>query len=414
MKTFDEDSYKADLVPDNEYWKERPRISLKFLCYLAVGYDPKKFYSQLIHIEEHKKNWARVNHEISTIRLINKKLDKNQKKKISELKKQLKKHDSIISGYETVKYKILDEANKLFKTLKYQLNQSIYNPNDSYNSMFESPNSSVYLFQSITYPERDQVTLDPDIFANWFYYYCGSAVFPDVLKDYITSKEDIKPKLSSHINYNYYRYNKECKLNWERWKKEKKIKTNKYFAEMFPKEWSPNWDYWRSLEILPLSSLCYLAFNTDIKKILEYSESSDENNKSFYFQLVSLHKHVDQLQEQVKSYILAIKKNVLFHDSEYWLSIDSFTDILKDKDITYTADLLSSDKPSLNNLIEELHNHKKLTAKVLKAVKLIHPDLTQDKLSSFMWEDKRLKTKGQSKRILNNIFSECNDILNKS
>ncbi len=82
MKLFDRVSFLEELRPNWSDWQGYPRISLKFLCYLVNRYDPKKFYSQLESIEEHKKEWARLGQEIAIIPLIDKEKDQAQKEKI--------------------------------------------------------------------------------------------------------------------------------------------------------------------------------------------------------------------------------------------------------------------------------------------------------------------------------------------
>ncbi len=320
MKLFDRVSFLEELRPNWSDWQRYPRISLKFLCYLVNRYDPKKFYSQLESIEEHKKEWARLGQEIAIIPLIDKEKDQAQKEKILNLREQQKELDKLITDYESFKHEVLDTVDDLYKDILFQLNRRVVDP--------------TRLYYSITLPEYDQITFDTEIFADWLYYR-GTPAFPEGLETYLTSNKDNNPRLSEHINSCHPYYDDECKRNWERWEQEKEVLIETYSKDIFSEKWEPDWNYWRSLEVIPLKSLCYLAFNVDIKKVIQDYESVKEKSKKHYLKLISLHKHADRLYEQAESFIPAKKLDVIKDGPQYRLYASVFIDWLLENNIPF-------------------------------------------------------------------------------
>ncbi len=317
LKSFDRVSFIEDLRPDWSDWQGYPRISLKFLCYLAHEYDPKKFYSQLDIVEEYKKKWAKLGCEIFIIPLFYKEEDATQKGQILNLKVQQRKLDKLITDYDFFKHKILDEVEPLYDHILFLINERVIDPSRHYHS--------------ITYPEYDQITLDPDNFSDWLYHH-GTPVFPKGLEEYLTSNKDNPSKLKPHTNYHY----DEQERSWEEWEQEKEVKIKDYSKGMFSVQWEPDWSYWRSLEVISLEHLCYLVFDVDPKKIIKDYESVHDKSKNHYIEMIAIHKHAVRLYERAESSIIAKKLEAEKYDSQLHLDATTFIDWLKINDITFS------------------------------------------------------------------------------
>lgn len=121
------------------------------------------------------------------------------------------------------------------------------------------------------------------------------------------------------------RENPEISTEDEDWKEQKNIMIEPYRVGMYPEEWQPDWEHWAKRPVIYLAQICYLAFDTDIHKIVDLERATKEINTHH----LSLHKHVHELEDRAKSFIdagiLKVRNNhmVTTFDFVNWLESES-------------------------------------------------------------------------------------------